>query len=278
MKAASALCNLRVLLMLVAWVSLPCMAEEQSDTTAAEHLRTVVARNVPIALSMRVGQEKVLSFDEDVQWSVPNELIGIATGEAVAGNVYLSSQETFEKARFRFRGIDSNRYYIIDITASDRGEPGPIRVKAADAAQPADTTGNPVDSSSQRPSGIPQLTRYAFQAVYAQERLIERPWDVSEARINRDASLERLFVGATVIARPLAQWRSQSGDYAIALALENQEMQEIELDPRRMRRNARWVSMAMIQDRLAPRGLRGDTTTIVIVADGRWSEVSTWLR
>lgn len=94
----------------------------------------------------------------------------------------------------------------------------------------------------------------------------------------RAEPIEHLVVGYRITARPLAQWRSESGDYAIAIALENQEARTVTLDPRKMRRSDRWLSLAMINDQLGPRGTRGDSTTIVIVADGRWDEVSEWLR
>ena len=259
--------------------------------------REVISRGLPIPVSMRVGEEKVLSFTEDVQWSLPRELIGIATGEAVAGNVYIKTPQAFESARFRFRGIDSNRYYVVDITASDRGEPGPVKINAeqpvASAATGAQTQAAPGTQvpaqpglqpvelpvvETRRPSGIPQLTRYAFQMVYSPDRLIDAPWDVEEARLSSPVPIDNMLVGHAVTATPLAQWRTATGDYAIAVGIENQESRSVELDPRMMRRNDRWISLAMINDRLSPRGSRGDRTTIVIVADGRWTEVSEWLR
>ena len=53
--------------------------------------RTVVYSNLPIPFTLRAGKEKIVSFSEDVQWSIPRELTGIVSGEAVAGTVYLTS-------------------------------------------------------------------------------------------------------------------------------------------------------------------------------------------
>lgn len=251
------------------------LAISAEDNTNA--YRTVFWRGTPVSLSMAVGQEKILSFSEDVQWSVPKALIGIIRGEAVAGQVYLTSDIPFDKARFRFRGIDTNRHYVIDLSASDQGQSEAVRIRIDEPDDRAARSPVPA-SDQQRPSGIPQLTRYAFQSVYAPERLIDKPWDVEQARLVRVETLEHLLVGYRVRARPLAQWRSHTGDYAIAIALENQEARTITLDPRKMRRSDRWLSLSMINDQLGPRGSRQGKTTIVIVADGRWGEVSEWLR
>lgn len=262
-----------LLLVMLCWWSVSVLATDEDGSS----FRTVLWRGVPLSMSMAVGQEKILAFSEDVQWSVPRELIGIVRGEAMAGKVYLSTETPFDKARFRFRGIDSNRHYVIDLSASEQGQAGAVRIRLEEPE--AAVSGNAASTASgERPSGIPQLTRYAFQSVYAPERLIDRPRDVADARLVRVDALEHLLVGHRVLARPLAQWRSESGDYAIAISLENQESRTITLDPRRMRRSDRWLSLAMINDRLGPRGSRHDRTTIVIVADGRWSEVSEWLR
>jgi len=94
----------------------------------ADPYRTVVWKERPIAVSMVIGQEKIFSFDEDVQWSIPRELIGLVEGESVGGQVFITASSQFEKARLRFRGLKTNTFFIIDITASERGDSTPIRV------------------------------------------------------------------------------------------------------------------------------------------------------
>lgn len=246
------------------------------QSTKANDSRTVVWRGVPISLTMQQGSEKVIGFPEDVQWSLPSDLVGLVAGEAIAGNLLLTTDTVFEKKRFRFRGIDSNRHYIVDLTSNEHGESRRIKIiNEADARIEAKEGG--VGQEERRPSGIAELTRVAFQSVYSPERLIKLPWDVTRVPIASRRIYEHLIVGAQVVVEPVAQWQSKAGDYAIAISIENKSNRVVEIDPRAMRRNKRWLSIAMINDYLAPMGVRGSKSALVIVSDGRWSEVSTWL-
>lgn len=249
-----------------------------ANTLDRESYRTIVWRDRPIAISLVPGREKILSFSEDVQWTVPRELVGIVTGEALAGQVFLTANAAFENQRFRFYGIDSNRYYVLDITASERGEENPLKIRIDPAANDRSGESGSPSVPVSRASGIVELTRYAVQAMVSPERLITPLPDVREVRLKSTEVKERMVPGADVRIRPLAQWRSDSGLYAIGLHVQNVSRAYVELDPRTIRSDSRWKTLALMTGVLTPANQVGDATVAVVIADAAWAEVSQWLR
>ena len=238
--------------------------------------RTIVWRERPVAISMVPGQEKILSFSEDVKWGIPQSLIGIVTGEAVAGQVFLNSKAAFTQQRFRFYGIDSNRYYLLDITASERGEITPLQILYQ--TTPSPNLNSASDDQPKSASTLVELTRYAFQSIYSPQRLITPLPDVSPIRLKDKTSKYHLLTGADVDVTPIAQWRTDEGLYAVGLQIQNRESRRIELDPRQIRYGTRWRTMALHSPFLNPANVLGDSTTAVIITDGAWEDVSVWLR
>ena len=266
-----------MILVVLSLIGVAANAQEQDDFGQQSVYRTIVWRERPVAISMVPGKEKILSFSEDVKWGIPKSLVGIVSGEAVAGQVFLNSKSKFTKQRFRFYGIDSNRYYLLDITASSRGDETPLQILYQEnvPAQVRNQGGENTQASA--PSNLVELTRFAFQSIYSPERLIEPLRDVSKIRVKDKSIKNHILTGASVAVTPIAQWRTDDGRYVVGLRIQNHEARDVELNPTQMRYGERWRTMALYSSFLSPVNALGDSTTAVVIADGAWEEISQWL-
>ena len=248
--------------------------------------RTVVYSNLPIPFTLRAGKEKIVSFSEDVQWSIPRELTGIVSGEAVAGTVYLTSSSEFETTRFHFRAIDSNQHYIFDITSSDTGETTPLRVltqsrvsdteldtRSHTAASPSSRT-----PSTGRKMGMAEVIRAVYQDIYAPERLLESSANLSSKTFDNPPTYTRLLPGHDVLAIPFSQWWTTDGMYATALHITNNEPYLIRIDPRKIRSSPDWIAFSSISKELLPANQYGDKIVAVVITRQSFVDISDWMK
>ncbi len=248
--------------------------------------RTVVYSNLPVPFTMRVGEEKILSFPEDVQWSIPRELTGIVSGEAVAGNVYLTSSTPFETTRFHFRGIDSTQHYIFDITASESGEKTALRVltQSTSSRTSADTSSHDANQSTSRFStsrkrmGMAEVIRAVYQDIYAPDRLLDSSTHLSSKTFENPPTYTRMIPGHDVIAIPFSQWWTTDGMYATALHITNNEPYTIRIDPRKLRSSPDWVAFSSIANELHPAKQYGDRMIAVVITRQSFTDISDWMK
>ncbi len=238
--------------------------------------QTLPWRGFPIRISVVPGEEQIIHFGEAVRWSLPKNLMGRVTGESIAGTMYLTANAEFDNTRFHFQALDSNTMYLLDITANRDAVTRPIRVVDATGEQAVNQ--GTVKRTQKKPSGYVDLTRFVFQTIYSPERLIDELHDVTKIRLRREAPKKHLIPGANVTITPMAQWRTDSGLYAIGIFLKNNENRVVQIDPRRLRADPRWKTLSLLNGVLAPMNTVGDSTTMVVIADGNWMEVSQWLR
>jgi len=257
---------IRVLLLLL--MSSSAFASESA-------MKTLIWRNKPISITLVPGLEKAIVFNEDVQWSIPRKLLGIVSGEAASGTLLLKTRDALTQQRFHVRGIDSNTYYLLDITASASGNPQPVSI-----IDPPETASIEGESDIKRPkaTSLIELTRFVFQWLYAPGRLIQQPPDVESVALKNTDALKHLVLGRDVLAQPIRQWRTRQGLYAIALELLNQEDRSLSLDARTMRSDPRWLSLAMHRAKLSAKHAHGDSTFVVVLAESYWQEARRWLR
>lgn len=248
--------------------------------------RTVVYSNLPVPFTMRVDEEKILSFPEDVQWSIPRELTGIVSGEAVAGNVYLTSSSAFETTRFHFRGIDSTQHYIFDITASESGEKTALRVLTQSTSSKADSdTGSHTSSQSasrmpspQKRMGMAEVIRAVYQDIYAPDRFLDSSTRLSSKTFENPPTYTRLLPGHDVLAIPFSQWWTTDGLYATALHITNNEPYTIRIDPRKLRSSPDWIAFSSIANELHPANQYGDKMIAVVITRQSFTDISDWMK
>ncbi len=245
--------------------------------------RTVVYSNLPIPFTVRTGEEKILSFSEDVQWSIPRELTGIVSGEAVSGTVYLTSTSDFEKTRFHFRGIDTNQHYIFDITSSPSGEKTALRIlKQAPSSESAPTgiSTSPISPSppTGRRMGMAEVIRSVYQDIYAPDRFLNTSTRLSSKTFEKPPTYTRLIPGHNVLAVPFSQWWTPDGLYATALHITNNEPYSIQIDPRTIRSSPDWVAFSSISRELLPANQYGDKLIAVVITRQSFVDISDWMK
>lgn len=250
-----------------AWAETPAGAE------------TITWDKTPIALSLPVGKERMISFPGAVQPGLPRQLASALRVQTVADTLYIKASEGFETTRMPVREIGAGRIYLLDLKGEEAAPTTPVRIAVAGEAAPeASATLRataPASVGSAPDYGLMTLTRFAAQQVYAPERLIAPLAGVTRTPVTRTVS-PQIFEGAFVEVTPLASWRSRNGLYVTALKLKNRLDRRFDVNPRRLR--GEWLATTLHHRALGPRGAASDTTTAYVVSDKRFEEAAApWL-
>ena len=217
---------------------------------------------VPIALALRVGTERLVSFPGPVKVGLPVPLQGIVRVQSIAGTVYLLAQQPFASTRVVVRGVEDGRVYLLDLSADIDGAGGtqPVEIFHPDEERSERET---TASGHSRGSayGYVTLTRYAAQQLYAPARLLNELPGVVRVPVKREAVA--LVRGDVVEAIPLIAWRA--GDlFLTAVKLTNKTRRPQVLDPRTLR--GRWLTATFQHNRLHPAGSEADRTVVYLVS------------
>lgn len=229
---------------------------------ASQATERIVWTKAPIALSLPVGKERMVTFPGDVRAGVPPGLADGLRTQSMAGTVYWLARKPFPPTRVQVQEIDSGRVYLLDLRAeSDATSIAPVEIvvrpstsKERDSSTPAVPDSEQVDYVS--------LTRYAAQQMYAPKRLLRDPPGVHRAplRVTRAVALVR---GGAIEATPLATWRG--GElYVTAVKLRNVTNAPVSLDPRELR--GQWLAATLQHARLLPHGDEADTTCVYLIS------------
>jgi integrating conjugative element protein (TIGR03749 family) len=240
---------------------------------------------VPLAITLPVGRERLVSFPVPVKVGLPLDLgPDRLRTQIVGGTVYWTALQAFKAQRVQVQAVDSGNIYLVDLAAS-QGAPAlpPLEVALPEtapgaitgfvgAALPAAGPGAPAFPPPEPPKPREQdygtLIRMAAQHLYAPARLHQVPEGVQRAPAGGDPS-PRLVRGFAVDATPLAAWRSGSL-YVTAVKLKNRLDEPVDLDPRRLR--GQWRAAAFQHGRLAPRGDLRDTSAVYLVSTQPYPE------
>ena len=262
-------------------VALPAVAENSLDNSAYER---VFWKQRPIRMHFMTGVERLLRFPAPVQIGLPPELAGMVQVESVENVVYLTPLADFDVTRLRFRELDSGTIYLVDAQASPMGSDSLVELVNAQTSNdlPSTIAEGGVERHQAREKsqgyGYGELNRYAFQQVYAPERLVKPLSGVSKLSIRSKKPIAHLVAGENIAATPLAQWRTTDGLYVIAVYLNNLSHRTVELDPRRFRHSDDWLSTGLITGHLTPHDTLGDASTLVVISKSSWGDSVQWLR
>jgi len=277
---------------------------------APTNASVVVWRGEPLKINIPVRKDRVIKFQGSsrIQVGVPREMQGIASAESIRGIVYLRSFKAFENVRFWFRDKDTQEIFVAEVSAKETGVYSPLVVvkpgveiveNQNNESVLGDSYSDSVDhdeSTSSVPPivvddpvvereepikapvahGKTILARYAFQTLYAPDRLVEELENVSEITVERGKRLRRMFVGNEISAQPLAQWKNE-GTYVTAFLLRNKSDRHVDIDPRKIRGSEYWDATSFMTDRLSARNTYGDSTAMVVISDKRFEEYERWL-
>lgn len=239
---------------------------------------------MPLAVPLRVGQERIVFIDRNVRVGIPAGVGERLRVQSAGGAVYLRANEPIEPTRLQLQDADTGALILLDIAAEPAkdGEPAlePVRIVEGNATParyggqatgtdeaPAPIDGRPDARKPQRETPIPVvLTRFAAQNLYAPLRTVEPLPGVMRVNLRRDLDLGTLMPTQPVRAAALASWRLED-QWVTAVRLSHTGTGWITLDPRLLQGD--FLTATFQHEALGPRGTPEDTTVLYLVTRGR---------
>src|SRR3989344_5644522 len=216
----------------------------------AQAVETLRWERMPLAVPLRVGQERIVFIDRNVRVGVPAGVRERLRVQSAGGAVYLRANEPIEPTRLQLQDADTGALILLDIAAEPAkdGEPAlePVRIvegstiparygdqpATADEDAPARGNDQAAVRASRRETPIPVvLTRFAAQNLYAPLRTVEPLPGVMRVNLRRDLDLGTLMPTLPVRAAALASWRLED-QWVTAVRLSHTGTGWITLDPR----------------------------------------------
>lgn len=216
----------------------------------------------PVAVTLRVDQERLVRLPFLVMLEVPPELTGVLEAQMIEDTAYLTALEPIRRSRVLAHALDGSAVIPLDIHASDKGDAKPeLEVHYPSAESAGATGGASADQPEPARPDMVQLTRHAAQALYSPRRLLRPLPGVRQSEVSR--SPVALYRDAKVITAPLGAWTS--GElFVTAVRFSNASSEALELDMERLR--GRWIAATPQHWRLHARGSEADTTVVYLVS------------
>ncbi|WP_073664060.1 TIGR03749 family integrating conjugative element protein [Pseudomonas aeruginosa] len=255
-----------------------------ASTPVAHAVEILRWERLPLAVPLKVGQERIVFIDRNVRVGVPAGVGERLRVQSAGGAVYLRASEPIEPTRLQLQDADSGALILLDIAAEPAkdGEPAlePVRIVEGNTAparygdQPAaadEASARAGDSASapsaRRETPVPVvLTRFAAQNLYAPLRTVEPLAGVMRVNLRRDLDLGTLMPTLPVRAVALASWRLED-QWVTAVRLTNNSAAWTTLDPRVLQGD--FLTATFQHEALGPRGTPEDTTVLYLVTRGR---------
>ena len=238
---------------------------------------------MPLAVPLKVGQERIVFIDRNVRVGVPAGVGERLRVQSAGGAVYLRASEPIEPTRLQLQDADTGALILLDIAADPpkdgEAELEPVRIvegnnsaarygdqpDRADAPQ-ARTQDQAGTRMARRETPIPVvLTRFAAQNLYAPLRTVEALPGVMRVNLRRDLDLGTLMPTLPARAVALASWRLED-QWVTAVRLTNSSSDWISLDPRVLQGD--FLTATFQHEALGPRGTPEDTTVLYLVTRG----------
>jgi len=230
---------------------------------------------MPLAVPLRVGQERIVFIDRNVRVGVPAGVGERLRVQSAGGAVYLRANEPIEPMRLQLQDADTGALILLDVAAEpakdDEPPLEPVRIVEGDQPAGADETPTHANAradtrASRRDTPVPVvLTRFAAQNLYAPLRTVEPLPGVMRVNLRRDLDLGTLIPTLPVRAVALASWRLED-QWVTAVRLTNTGAGRITLDPRVLQGD--FLTAAFQHEALGPRGMPEDTTVLYLVTRG----------
>ncbi len=203
---------------------------------------------MPLALPLKVGQERVVFIDRNVRVGVPAGVGERLRVQSAGGAVYLRASEPIEPTRLQLQDADTGALILLDIAAEPakdgEAELEPVRIVEGNST-PARYGDQPGDDN-EAPA---------------------RAQDQAGARAaRRETPVPVLMPTLPVRAVALASWRLED-QWVTAVRLTNSSSGWITLDPRVLQGD--FLTATFQHEALGPRGTPEDTTVLYLVTRGR---------
>ncbi|MBX6066557.1 TIGR03749 family integrating conjugative element protein [Pseudomonas aeruginosa] len=239
---------------------------------------------MPLAVPLKVGQERIVFIDRNVRVGVPAGVGERLRVQSAGGAVYLRASEPIEPTRLQLQDADTGALILLDIAAEPpkdgEAELEPVRIVEGNSTparygdQPDDADEGPVRTqgpasgrATRRETPVPVvLTRFAAQNLYAPLRTVEPLSGVMQVNLRRDLDLGTLMPTLPVRAVALASWRLED-QWVTAVRITNSSGDWVSLDPRVLQGD--FLTATFQHEALGPRGTPEDTTVLYVVTRGR---------
>ena len=249
---------------------------------AAQAVEILRWERMPLAVPLKVGQERIVFIDRNVRVGVPAGVGERLRVQSAGGAVYLRASEPIEPTRLQLQDADTGALILLDIAAEapkdGEAELEPVRIvedsstpaRYGDQSNGAEAPARAQDQSGARPARretpIPVvLTRYAAQSLYAPLRTVEPLPGVMRINLRRDMDLGTLMPTLPVRALALASWRLED-QWVTAVRLTNTSAGWVTLDPRVLQGD--FLTATFQHEALGPHGVPEDTTVLYLVTRG----------
>ncbi|WP_416776377.1 TIGR03749 family integrating conjugative element protein [Xenorhabdus budapestensis] len=222
---------------------------------------------IPLSLSLKVGQERIIFADRNVRVGLPPSLSDKLRVQSAGGAVYLKAHNAFSPTRLKLQDSENGEIILLDITASKTGATEPVRIVYPDKKQPLATGKSQPQSNAKLLAPVPvALTRYAAQQLYAPLRTVEPVAGIQPVNLHLTPSITTLYPSEPIAISPLAGWRLHPHT-VIALKLRNTAKRTLTLDPRALQ--GKFVAATFQHRWLGETGSPEDTTVLYLVTKGR---------
>lgn len=256
-------------------------------SVASVDYQTINYTGEPLRLHLVPGEQSILVFPWRVHYGTSAKTLGSMDIQPIGDTLYITPMtDTVGEVLYWFKNPDTNAMIQAYVRVDENGSPvhamvqdvrnGPPGAPTALTEGQGGGTGEQVlrarTSEETIEHGAAALVRFAMQEIYAPERLRQPLQGVNLVRLTAPSGVNWLFVGAEILARPWAEWKTSDGLYVTVLELTNLESRPVGLDPRRIRYSPLLDWAAMLDTSLEPNGSLFSSTALVLVSRGSWRE------
>jgi len=220
--------------------------------------------NIPLPVTLHIGQERIVDVGKPVRIGYPATLEGKVRLQSAGGKVFLMANTAFPTTRIQLRDTGSGELILLDIQAIENStQLETVQISYAPQTPATAKTSVPVTASTEPLPVL--LVRYAAQSLYAPLRAVEALPGVTPSPVRLAKRITTLLPQQPVTAIPLASWQVNTTTVT-AIRLQNRSGQRITLDPRELQ--GQFTAAAFQHDWLGPHGLAEDTTVVYLVTEG----------
>ncbi|MBD1228844.1 TIGR03749 family integrating conjugative element protein [Xenorhabdus griffiniae] len=220
---------------------------------------------IPLSLSLKVGQERIIFADRNVRIGLPPSLSDTLRVQSAGGAVYLKANHAFPPTRLQLQDSENGEIILLDITASKTGATEPVRLVYPDEKPAASKAQSQSRTELSAPVPV-ALTRYAAQQLYAPLRTVEPVAGIQPVNLHLPSSITTLYPSEPIAITPLSGWRLHNHT-VVALKLRNTAKRTLTLDPRELQ--GQFVTATFQHRWLGETGSPEDTTVLYLVTKGQ---------
>jgi len=247
--------------MLCSLLMFSCM--KIAAATPTEHM---VWDKTPLRITLPLNQERLIRFPLAVS-IVDSELEEQVGVMKIQDALYFNAHKTFENKRVVVQLMPYGEAIVLSLSArDDSNNTTPIEVVMSESNE-NDERDKPLAAKSSDINAV-TLTRFAIQSLYAPERLLITPPEITRTPMRTQRSVTLVY-GASITAKPLISWHANDL-YITAIELQNELNKSIIIDPRQLL--GEWQTATFYPtNTLSARGKR-ETTTVFVTSSKPFGE------